>query len=63
MEKQDLFTHDNCAAVAKELAATLGIKLVTLLQPIRLALIGKASGPGVFDLLTGYRKRRNYCSS
>lgn len=51
LEKQELFTHDDCAAVAKELAVTLGIKLVTLLQPIRLALLGKASGPGVFDLL------------
>lgn len=50
-EKQDVLTHDNCAALAKELAAQLGIKLVTLLQPIRLALLGKASGPGVFDLL------------
>lgn len=52
LEKQELFTHDNCAAIAKDLAATLGVKLVTLLQPIRLALLGKASGPGVFDLLT-----------
>ena len=51
-EKQELFTHDNCAALAKDLANILGIKLVTLLQPIRLALLGKASGPGVFDLLT-----------
>ena len=50
-EKQDIFTHDNCSAIAKELATTLGIKLVTLLQPIRLALLGKASGPGLFDLL------------
>jgi glutamyl-tRNA synthetase len=51
LEQQELLTHDNCAAIAKELAATLGLKLVTLLQPIRLALLGKASGPGVFDLL------------
>jgi len=51
LEKQDDFTHDACAATIKELAAQLGIKLVTLLQPIRLALLGKASGPGVFDLL------------
>jgi len=50
-EKCDIFTHDNCSAIAKELATTLGIKLVTLLQPIRLALLGKASGPGLFDLL------------
>jgi glutamyl-tRNA synthetase len=51
IEQQDILTHDNCAAIAKDLAASLGIKLVTLLQPIRLAIIGKASGPGVFDLL------------
>lgn len=51
LEEQEVFTHDACAAIAKELAAQLNIKLVTLLQPIRLALLGKASGPGVFDLL------------
>jgi glutamyl-tRNA synthetase len=51
LEQQNLFDHDSCAAVAKELAVQLGVKLVTLLQPIRLALLGKASGPGVFDLL------------
>ena len=50
-EKCDIFTHDNCSAIAKEFAAALNIKLVTLLQPIRLALLGKASGPGLFDLL------------
>lgn len=52
LEKEEILTHDSCAALAKELATTLNIKLVNLLQPIRLALIGKASGPGVFDLLT-----------
>jgi glutamyl-tRNA synthetase len=51
LEKQDLFDHDNCATVIKELATQLGVKLVNVLQPIRLALLGKASGPGVFDLL------------
>ncbi len=51
LEQQNVFDHDNCAAATKELAGHLGIKLVTLLQPIRLALLGKASGPGVFDLL------------
>jgi glutamyl-tRNA synthetase len=56
-ETCEKFTHDSCAAVAKELAVSLGIKLVTLLQPIRLALIGKASGPGVFDLMTVIGKR------
>jgi len=50
-EKQELFMHDELAACIKEVAVSLGVKLVTLLQPVRLALIGKASGPGVFDLL------------
>lgn len=57
-EKQSEFDHDNCAAIAKELAMQLGIKLVTLLQPIRLALLGKASGPGVFDLLVAIGKEK-----
>jgi glutamyl-tRNA synthetase len=51
LQNQAEFTHDACAQTAKEVVAQLGIKLVTLLQPIRLALLGKASGPGVFDLL------------
>jgi len=51
LEQQEVLTHDACAVIAKELAAQLDVKLVVLLQPIRLALIGKASGPGVFDLL------------
>ena len=29
-ETCETFTHDNCAAVAKELAATVGIKLVNI---------------------------------
>lgn len=58
LEKEELFTHDSCAALAKDLAASLGIKLVTLLQPIRLALLGKASGPGVFDLITAIGKEK-----
>ena len=51
LEKQTEYTHDTCAAAIKELAIQLGIKLVNVLQPIRLALLGKASGPAVFDLL------------
>lgn len=59
LEQQEVLTHDNCAAIAKELAAALGLKLVTLLQPIRLALLGKASGPGVFDLLAIVGKKES----
>jgi glutamyl-tRNA synthetase len=51
LERQESFTHDSLAANTKECATQLGIKLVALLQPVRLALIGKASGPGVFDML------------
>lgn len=47
----DEFMHDNLAHAIKNVATVLNVKLVTLLQPVRLALIGKASGPGVFDLL------------
>ncbi|HSC25410.1 MAG TPA: glutamate--tRNA ligase [Candidatus Babeliales bacterium] len=51
-EQQEFFTHASCEVLIKELAAALNVKLVTLLQPIRLALLGKTSGPGVFDLLS-----------
>jgi len=50
-EEQTLFTHNVLAAVVKKLAKQLGVKLINLAQPIRIALIGKASGPGVFELL------------
>jgi glutamyl-tRNA synthetase len=46
-----LFDHQTLSHAFKALATSMTIKLVTLLQPVRLALIGKASGPGVFDLL------------
>lgn len=51
LQDQSDFMHDACAETAKKVVAQLAIKLVALLQPIRLALLGKASGPGVFDLL------------
>lgn len=51
LEGQDTFTHDKLAESVKRFVVGLGIKMVVLLQPIRLALIGKASGPGVFEML------------
>ena len=36
----------------KKVSDELGCKLVTIAQPIRIALIGKSDGPGVFDLLS-----------
>jgi len=50
-EEQTLFTHNVLTTLLKKLAKQLGVKLVSLAQPIRIALIGKASGPGVFGLL------------
>jgi glutamyl-tRNA synthetase len=50
-ESVQAFEHDALASAIKTLAQSLNIKLVTLLQPVRLALIGKTAGPGVFDLL------------
>jgi glutamyl-tRNA synthetase len=43
--KETLSTH------IKDLAKKLGVKIVFLAQPIRLALLGKSDGPGVFELM------------
>lgn len=44
-ESTDLSTN------VKEFATQKGIKLVALAQPLRIALLGTSSGPGVFDLI------------
>lgn len=49
---QEPFTVDLVAEQIKALAKTLGIKLVQLAQPTRIALVGKSSSPGIFELLT-----------
>jgi glutamyl-tRNA synthetase len=45
------FTADALSALCKEFAKTKNIKIVSIAQPLRIALIGKSSGPGVFDLM------------
>lgn len=50
LEKADDFSHDMLANLLKEFCKTYSLKLVALAQPIRIALIGKSSGPGVFEL-------------
>ena len=45
------FTSDKLAAVFKDFAKTKNIKIVSIAQPLRIALIGKSSGPGVFELM------------
>ena len=41
----------SCFDMLKLLAKDLNIKIVQLMQPLRLALIGKSSGPGVCELI------------
>ena len=38
-------------AVVRDLATTLGVKLGDLAQPLRAALTGRATSPGIFDVL------------
>jgi len=51
LESQNDFTHDVLAQSIKSLCKELGIKLVALAQPIRIALTGGSASPGVFELL------------
>jgi glutamyl-tRNA synthetase len=44
------WTKDALSHEVKALAKQYDVKLVALAQPIRLALIGKTAGPGVFDM-------------
>ncbi len=45
------FTADACATAIKNKVKEMGIKFVTVAQPIRIALLGKSAGPGIFELL------------
>lgn len=45
------FTAHGCATVIKNSAKELNTKLVNIAQPIRIALLGKSAGPGIFELL------------
>lgn len=52
LEAQQLFTVDIVTECIKNLTKQLGIKLVSIAQPIRIALVGTSASPGIFDLLT-----------
>lgn len=45
------FKVDILQQKAKAVAAEHALKIVSLAQPLRIALIGKSSGPGVFELM------------
>jgi glutamyl-tRNA synthetase len=49
--KQYLLAGESYETVLKKVADELGSKFVSVAQPIRIALIGKTSGPGVKELL------------
>jgi glutamyl-tRNA synthetase len=51
IEVKENFTAEELKSELKELVKKLGIKFVQVAQPLRLALIGSDSGPGVFELL------------
>ncbi len=54
-----LFAHANLMEHAKVLCEQQGEKLVTLAQPLRLALTGGVTSPGVFELLEVLGKERS----
>ncbi|MFS8506525.1 MAG: hypothetical protein LVQ75_00065 [Candidatus Babeliales bacterium] len=45
------FTHDAISETLKQFCKNQNIKLVAIAQPLRIALTGGTSSPGVFDLL------------
>lgn len=51
LASQEPFTVDLISEQIKALAKSLGIKLVQIAQPTRIALVGKSSSPGIFELL------------
>jgi len=46
-------------AMVKQIIEQLNIKIVQLAQPMRIALIGKSSGPGVFELIAILKKEES----
>ena len=53
------FNGDALSQPIKELAKNLEIKFALIAQPVRIALIGKGSGPGVFDMLAQIGKKES----
>jgi len=51
------FDADEITARIKEWSKTRNVKIVAIAQPLRIALLGKSSGPGVFELMAVIGKR------
>lgn len=53
------FSVETVSEALKKLCAQLDVKIVVLAQPIRIALTGSSSSPGVYELLTLVGKERS----
>lgn len=51
LDQQLTFAADSLNHLFKDWTKSKNIKITVIAQPLRLALIGKTSGPGVFDLM------------
>ena len=51
LEKNVSFTADDLSSALKDWVKQKNMKIVAIAQPLRIALIGKSSGPGVFELM------------
>ena len=60
LESITQFNGDKLSQPIKELAKSLEIKFSQIAQPVRIALIGKGSGPGVFDMLAQIGKKESF---
>ena len=52
LEKVEPWSAEGTEAAVRELAETLGMKLGAVAQPLRAALTGKSTSPGIFDVLS-----------
>ncbi len=50
-EKLEFYDHKSIIRIARDICKKFDIKLVSLAQPLRLALVGKVCSPGVFELM------------
>ncbi len=52
LEKVEPWSAEATEAAVRDLAETLGMKLGAVAQPLRAALTGKSTSPGIFDVLS-----------
>jgi glutamyl-tRNA synthetase len=59
LESLQAYTPDVLQLEAKNVAKSMNIKIVSLAQPLRIALIGKTAGPGVFEIMSVLGKQES----